>query len=276
MNEPKRWLTDPDAPADAAELLRLARPTREMTRNEMARSARRLGLVTTAAATTVFSLKGTAIAGLIGAGAGLVLSVAATPLFHSEKSPRASTPPPAVVAQKAAVGAAPVAAAKQTLAAETAPTATYAPPLPPAEEADTLGRETALLDRARAALSGTPSTAIELLNEHARQFPKGKLGLERELLRVDALRRTNQRAAALTLAKQLQSRAGALYQPRLEQLIQELEPKRNMAPPVAHPTAAPRLPTAPTTMSPPQTPPVITNAPPATAVPKASFEPTPG
>jgi hypothetical protein len=48
--------------------------------------------------------------------------------------------------------------------------------------------ESSLVGRARAALRDEdPSTALRLLDEHARRFPSGELEQERELLRVSAL-----------------------------------------------------------------------------------------
>lgn len=61
-------------------------------------------------------------------------------------------------------------------------TATAAP-------ADPLARESALVGSARSALEGDPGRALALLEEHARQFPRGSMSLERDYLRVKALRR---------------------------------------------------------------------------------------
>jgi outer membrane protein assembly factor BamD (BamD/ComL family) len=58
---------------------------------------------------------------------------------------------------------------------------------PPASPA-TVTDEIALVSRAHAALtSGDPASALALLAEHARRFPNGALGEEREATRVLAL-----------------------------------------------------------------------------------------
>src|SRR5262249_8668637 len=60
---------------------------------------------------------------------------------------------------------------------------------PPDAEVDMLAQEVALLDRARAALASSPAQALALADEHAARFPHGKLGMEREMVAIDALRR---------------------------------------------------------------------------------------
>lgn len=63
-----------------------------------------------------------------------------------------------------------------------------------AVEADTLSREVAILDRARA--SGDPATRLAILGEHARAFPDGKLAPEREVFAVEALLQAGRREEA--------------------------------------------------------------------------------
>jgi hypothetical protein len=78
--------------------------------------------------------------------------------------------PPAVSALPAAASALPSAA---TSAAETS----------------NLAEESALIGKARAELVANPAAALAEVDEHARRFPRGELGPEREYLRVSALRR---------------------------------------------------------------------------------------
>jgi hypothetical protein len=62
-----------------------------------------------------------------------------------------------------------------------------------------LSAELRALDGARSALSGgDPQRALTLLAAYARQYPRGALGLEAEVLRIDALAKSGQ----LELAKQ--------------------------------------------------------------------------
>lgn len=66
-------------------------------------------------------------------------------------------------------------------------------PAPP--RADTSARagaptsEAALLQRAQASLAKNPARALALAEQHAKQFPRGQLTQEREVIRIEALRR---------------------------------------------------------------------------------------
>lgn len=65
-----------------------------------------------------------------------------------------------------------------------------------------LTEEIALLDQARARLSsGNARGALATLNDHAQRFPGGRLALEAEVLRIDALARAGQRQAARSRAR---------------------------------------------------------------------------
>jgi hypothetical protein len=60
-----------------------------------------------------------------------------------------------------------------------------------------LADELAALDRARTALaSGDSRRALTLLEGYGRSYPRGRLQLEAEVLRIDALARAGQREAA--------------------------------------------------------------------------------
>jgi hypothetical protein len=64
-----------------------------------------------------------------------------------------------------------------------------AKPAPP--RAASLGREIDLIDAARAALSrGDSRGALATLDAYARLYPRGRLGMEAEVLRIDALERS--------------------------------------------------------------------------------------
>ena len=52
-----------------------------------------------------------------------------------------------------------------------------------------LRMEAALLERARAALEPTPTTALRIANQHRRRFPRSALAQEREILGLEALSR---------------------------------------------------------------------------------------
>jgi hypothetical protein len=100
-------------------------------------------------------------------------------------------------------GAAP--SASSTAIAEPAASAAPAPEPPNAEE--TLTHEVATLRAARAALrAGQPARARALLDEHDRRFPQGRLGIEAEVLRIEALALSGDTGAARVRAQQFLAR----------------------------------------------------------------------
>jgi hypothetical protein len=230
MHEPIRLLDDPEASAPLRDVLRHARPSRRMTAEEFQRGARRLAAGTSAAAGILLWLKGPAAAALIGAAGGLLFASGAS-LLASEPAPEPT------IALPVAVPAPPVASAVAALEiAEpeleipalpapvrrmpAAPAASEEPPAPPQEPADTLAEETALIEQARAA---SPGRALELLDQHRSRFPSGKLAMERELLRVDALRRAGRVEEARHRVRALLARGEqGIYGARLRQLAKEL------------------------------------------------------
>ncbi|HEY4105831.1 MAG TPA: hypothetical protein VGM44_18150 [Polyangiaceae bacterium] len=56
--------------------------------------------------------------------------------------------------------------------------------------------EASLLERARAALGSNPAQALQLTNEHQKEFPRGALTQEREVIAIAALRRLGRTAEA--------------------------------------------------------------------------------
>jgi hypothetical protein len=69
------------------------------------------------------------------------------------------------------------------------------PAEPPSDPLDDLS-EVTLLRRARAAVGSNPSLALEYVTAHARRFPQGALGQEREVIGIDALTRLERTAEA--------------------------------------------------------------------------------
>ena len=85
---------------------------------------------------------------------------------------------------------------------------------------DPLAAELALLQRAQASLSSNPAAALALTEDHARRYPKGQLGMVREIVAVDALHRLGRHAQADRRARALLGRAkGSLYEERVRDLI---------------------------------------------------------
>jgi hypothetical protein len=108
----------------------------------------------------------------------------------------------------------------------TTPTANVEPQRAPASAApseDSLEREAAILEQARAAMEHDPGEAIAKLDSHASAFPRGELSIERELLAVDALRRLRRFAEARTRAEALLVQArGSIYEERVRGMLQSL------------------------------------------------------
>jgi hypothetical protein len=73
--------------------------------------------------------------------------------------------------------------------------------------ASALSAELNALDTARSALAGgNPSAALSDLDQYAHQFPHGKLGLEAEVVRIEALAKSGQTATAKKRAQAFMKR----------------------------------------------------------------------
>jgi hypothetical protein len=105
-----------------------------------------------------------------------------------------------------------------------APSASAAPPKPslaPAPSAD-LGpqAEVRLLERAQDALRSRPADALSLADEHARQFPRGMLVQEREVIAIEALMKTGRTNEAKARAARFKARfPGSSHTRRIEALV---------------------------------------------------------
>jgi hypothetical protein len=109
--------------------------------------------------------------------------------------PSAEAPPPAAAATAAETRAAPSSSAASRAA------------LPPDAGASTadpeLAKERALVQMARTALlQGQSAAALAALDQHAREFPRGRLGEERDALVVQALAAAGRRDEARARAEQ--------------------------------------------------------------------------
>lgn len=239
MKEPRRLVEDSDAEDGLRELVRHARPSRAITIHERQRGARRLAVATTTAAGLLLWAKGPAFAALLGATLGVGVATGLPRLIEATSSPpQASAVAPSINPPKTPM-------APATIAPTTTPPAKRDPtelpraaavrvPAVKASESvngpsaeltpsDTLSAEAELIERARRALAGDPKNALALLDEHRTSFPSGKLGMERELLRVDALRRAGRTSDARQHALALLARSEkGIYATRLRQLLAEL------------------------------------------------------
>jgi hypothetical protein len=80
-----------------------------------------------------------------------------------------------------------------------------------------------MLDRARTLLGTDPGAALRALDAYSAAFPAGHLGLERELLAVDALRRMGRVDDARARGQSLLARAqGSIYEDRVRAILDAL------------------------------------------------------
>lgn len=119
-----------------------------------------------------------------------------------------------------------IATTATTAPTTTTPTTTPTPTPTPAGESDGLAKEVALLEKARGALDHDPSSTLATLDAHAAEFPNGTLGMERELLAVDALRRLGRTGEARARGEGLLGRArGSIYEERVRSMLDALGPR---------------------------------------------------
>jgi hypothetical protein len=255
MSDPRRWLDDEGSPSDVRALLRTARGagrSKAIPSASKARSAARLDRLVAlpAAAGVLFWLKGVAIAA--GLGAAGVVAVAGVPrLLESHRAPTAVPSASVTATTMPGAGPAPLRPPMPiaSTASEPAPSASPSPPpssavatsaitppmAPPSVAApgsarskidpdvDPLEQEAASLDHARALLSTDPGAALAALDAHAVAFPAGHLGLERELLSVEALGRLGRVAEARARGEALLQRAhGSIYEDRVRSILDKL------------------------------------------------------
>jgi hypothetical protein len=105
-------------------------------------------------------------------------------------------------------------------------------PAPVPSKSDGLAREVPLIDAGRADLAaGAPSRALESLEAHRREFPRGQLAAEREFLAVQALVQMNRTADAKQRAEELATRfPSSSYAARATRLIEDVEAQRAAVP----------------------------------------------
>jgi hypothetical protein len=253
MTEPRRWRDDHSTPDDVRELLLRAKGagrSRPLPPASRARSVARLDrmLAIPAAAGILLWLKGVAVAagiGVLGVVAVKTLPAlisgddAATgaspattaPMTAMPRGPRTRptmVPAPVVTAPEApTVPALPSASAPlgatSRVAVPQAPSVPAAAESAMAPEADSLASEAAMLDRARLLLGSDPAAALRALDAYTAAFPTGHLGLERELLAVDALRRMGHVDDARARGQSLLARArGSIYEDRVRAILDAL------------------------------------------------------
>ncbi len=218
------WSRAADAPP-AARLLEGAASPRELDADAYARVAQRLHAVM-ADASTAPSASGRSLVAKIAGGvvAGAAIGVIAWSSMSGRELTEATEASAPVIGSGATSVAPPVPEAARGLVesstsddirpdsvpvrsvgdlpSATTSAARRAPPV-----ADALTLELRLVDGARVRLATDPTSALSQLDAHARDFPRGQLALERDVLRVDALLRLGRRSEAEAVARSLAARA---------------------------------------------------------------------
>jgi hypothetical protein len=237
MNEPKRLAESGTSPAGQALLrnARLPRPPSDLERTRSFERVRKMAALPSPGRVGPWAIA-SAAAATVGVAA-MVITAAGGTRRSSEPSATATaapavahTVPPFVPALVVAIGAETTRPPPETVVADRRPPAAPAtvtalqgrsthtqPPSPPASAAvarsggngsvaeESIVAEARILERARGALAFDPSRTLEVCREHERQFPKGQLKEERELLELRALSQLGR----YTLARE---RARALLQ----------------------------------------------------------------
>jgi len=249
MKPPLRWKDSAGADPVASALLRAGRRTEPMpaaSRQRGARHAAALGLLPVASV-GLWS-KGVVAAFGVGFGGALAL-VSVSPALRAMLAPPEPLSAPIVVRAPARAAPSPVVAPLAAASAAASPPAATLdrPPAPrapargrlpvAAPEADAvvassagaepgergISAELELLLVARQRLASDAAGALLLLDRHRAAFPAGTLGMEREILTIDALARAGQREAARHKANALLAEPGnAFYADRLKQLLSSL------------------------------------------------------
>lgn len=218
---------------DLDQLVALARRDRPAA-GVLAAVARSLRVPFAAAPIAAVVMPSTAMAGVLGkaglsrlallgwgAGGTVVASGVALAVAFSEPSaPSAPVTPPAPVVQPASK---PLAAPAPEPAAE--PAAAVAPnqPVRPAKEPAAVWDEPQLIEKARKALAADPRRALALAQEHQRRFPVGALGVEREVIALEALARLGQTSEAKRRALAFEAKyPKSIHLPRVRALLARL------------------------------------------------------
>jgi len=196
------------------------------------------GVIATPAGRTVL----TRIARRMGIGVTVAIGIGLGWMGLRAGTPSASTSPSVSVAVSAAPAAPLAASVQETIAppasqpagvasvapapSATAPRRAPASATPSANEDLGLAAEVAALERARSALgSGDASQALRALDDYQRAFPRGTLGQEATVLRIEALARSGNAAGARALADRfLAANPSSPYAHRIRHLVGQQDP----------------------------------------------------
>lgn len=219
MNTPVRWLeAGGNAPRGAAELLSSAAPAPAF--SDALRYRLAVGIAKTAAlpASSVWTsllVKGAFVATLGGASGLLVHAAASKPDAQVTRPAPVPVPASRAITDKQAP---PVAVdALPTLELPTAP-----PDRAPKLKLDARLEEVELLEKARSLVGSNPAGALKLTVEHSRDFPKGRLGAEADLIAAQSLLAMGKVAAAKQRAQASLARyPRGLYARQLREIVEQ-------------------------------------------------------
>jgi hypothetical protein len=159
---------------------------------------------------------------LFGWGAGSTVAVSSVAIAVALHQP--SEPPPVRHVTTAAlpvVTAPPQNVAEPVAAPDIRRTPTPTPRV--VKEAPAAWDEPQLIEKARRALASDPRRALALTQEHQRRFPGGALGVERDVIALEALARSGQTAEARRRAFQFEAKyPQSIHLPRVRALLGRL------------------------------------------------------
>ena len=217
MKEPVRWLdaAEGDAPVGARDLLAAASSAPAFTdevRYRMAVGVAKTAMLPVASPWPALLAKGVAVAALGGASGFLVHNLASqqTPAPLPVAAPAAPAAVDSEIAPPVPVDSLPELQLPQ-VPSERAPRLKVDPRL----------AEVEVLEKARALVGSNPSAALKLTVDHAREFPKGRLRAEADLIAAQALLGMGKVSAAKERARASLSRyPNGIYARQLREIAE--------------------------------------------------------
>jgi hypothetical protein len=161
---------------------------------------------------------------LFGWGAGSTVAVSGVVLAVALSQPAAPPPAPAAPSVAGVRPASNEAAPKAVQPAAAPETATApSPPARVSKDGPATWDEPQLIERARKALASDPRRALLLVQEHQRRFPSGALGVERDVIALEALARSGQTLEAKRRALAFEAKyPKSIHLPRVHALLARL------------------------------------------------------
>jgi hypothetical protein len=217
VNTPVRWLeAGTDAPNGAADLLSSASPPPPFTdavRYRLAVGVAKTATLPASSMWTSLAAKAAFVATIGGASGYVVHAVASRHDAPVVAPVTARAAPRAAIVNDNAPPPVPV----EALPALQLPTAAADPPK---LKLDSRLEEAELLEKARALVGSSPSAALKLVADYSRQFPRGRLGAEADLIAAQSLLGMGNAAAAKQRAQASLNRyPNGLYARQLRDIV---------------------------------------------------------